>query len=79
MPAVLCSPSEVEQVVYNLLTNAAQAMAASPGTGRAPRLILRVYQDGSSGVIEVEDNGPGMKEDVRKRVFEPHVQHQGAR
>jgi PAS domain S-box-containing protein len=71
MPPVLCSPSEVEQVVYNLLTNAAQAMGAPSGSGRASRLILRVFRDDSSGVIEVEDNGPGMGEDVRKRVFEP--------
>jgi PAS domain S-box-containing protein len=71
MPKVPCSPSEVEQVVYNLLTNSAQAMGNPPVTGRAPKLILRVYQDGLNGVIEVEDNGPGMDEEVRKRVFEP--------
>lgn len=71
MPKVLCSPSEVEQVVYNLLTNAAQAMSAPPGTGRPPKLILRVHQNELCSVIEVEDNGPGMSDDVRKRVFEP--------
>jgi PAS domain S-box-containing protein len=68
MPTVLCSPSEIEQVVYNLVTNAAQAMFT---LSRPPRLILRVYQEDYFGVIEVEDNGPGMGEDIRKRVFDP--------
>jgi signal transduction histidine kinase len=36
-----------------------------------PRIALRVYA--SSGMIhaEVEDNGPGMPQDVLRRVFEP--------
>ncbi|GKT30151.1 hypothetical protein ADUPG1_001399, partial [Aduncisulcus paluster] len=32
---------------------------------------FKIKKDGHMAVIEVEDNGPGMEEDVRKRVFEP--------
>jgi signal transduction histidine kinase len=71
MPPVCCSPSDIEQVAYNLLANAAQAMGSVDSPTEPPRLTLRIYQEGLFGVFEVEDNGPGMDEDVRKRVFEP--------
>ena len=41
--------------------------------GKTPKIIVRTRQDVERGmvVIEVEDNGPGMDETVRRRVFEP--------
>ena len=36
-----------------------------------PGIILRARPDGAMVRIEIEDNGPGMTEMVRKRVFEP--------
>ena len=37
----------------------------------APQIVLRLQREGRFVRIEVEDNGPGMDEDTRKRVFEP--------
>jgi len=71
MPPVASSPTDLEQVVYNLLVNAAQAMASPDMPPRRPRIVLRVYAEGPLGVLEVEDNGPGMEELVRDRIFEP--------
>lgn len=68
---VPCTATQIEQVVMNLLRNAAQAMTWQPGEAVAPRIVLRTKQEGSTVRIEVEDNGPGMTEDVRKRIFEP--------
>lgn len=70
LPPVLCSANEIEQVLLNLMLNAAQAMAKS-GMGRPPELRLRTYQKSNSAYIEVEDNGPGMDDNTRKRIFEP--------
>lgn len=70
-PDVPCSAAEIEQVVFNLLYNAAQAMAAQPTPHDSPRLILRVRGQGDHCVFEVEDNGPGMNESVLKHIFEP--------
>ncbi len=39
--------------------------------GEVKRLELRTYQDGDWVVAEVQDNGCGMAEEVRKRIFEP--------
>jgi PAS domain S-box-containing protein len=70
LPAVPVIAVEFEQVVLNLLKNAAQAMAANPSE-RKPRITLRLRRDGRYATAEVEDNGPGMEEHVRRRVFEP--------
>jgi PAS domain S-box-containing protein len=61
---------EIEQVILNLLKNAAQAMIANP-PDRRPSIILRLRYEDRYAVLEVEDNGPGMTEDTRRRVFEP--------
>jgi signal transduction histidine kinase len=61
---------EIEQVLLNLLKNAAQAMIANP-PDRRPRLILRLRREDRYALLEVEDNGLGMTEDIRRRVFEP--------
>ncbi len=71
LPPLRCSETEIEQVVLNLLKNAAQAMAPKNSTQGQPSITLRTRKDADIVVIEVEDNGPGMEEAVRKRVFEP--------
>lgn len=70
MPAVPMVAVETEQVMLNLLKNAAQAMIVNPPE-RRPRITLRLRREERYALIEVEDNGPGMKEEVRRRVFEP--------
>jgi PAS domain S-box-containing protein len=68
---VPCVATEIEQVVLNLLRNAAQAMADYEGQGRPSRIMMRLYGQDDMAVIEVEDNGPGMPDKALKRVFEP--------
>jgi len=68
MKEVNCTETEIEQVVLNLLRNAAQSMIEAD---REPCVTIRLYSEADSAVIEIEDNGPGMDESIRKRVFEP--------
>jgi PAS domain S-box-containing protein len=70
MPQVPIVAVEIEQVMLNLLKNAAQAMIANP-PDRRPSITLRLRCEDRYAVLEVEDNGPGMTEDIRRRVFEP--------
>lgn len=70
MPEILVLTVEIEQVILNLLKNAAQAMTDNL-PGKKPEIILRIYKQDRYAVMEVKDNGPGMTEDVRIRVFEP--------
>ncbi len=69
--AVPCVATEIEQVVLNLLRNAAQAMAERANDSTGARIDLRLYRQNGMAVIEVEDNGPGIDSEKLKRVFEP--------
>ena len=67
---LVCDHTEIEQVLLNLIKNAAQAMAEGD-TPPPHRITLRTRRDGEYGCIEVQDNGPGMDEETQRRVFEP--------
>ncbi len=67
---VNCLAMEIEQVIINLIKNACQAMAETNGSA-TPQIILRVEQRDKMAVIEVEDNGPGIAENIRAQIFDP--------
>ena len=68
---VPCIPNELEQVLLNLLKNAAQAIHQRQGNTEPGRIVLRTKLNPPWAEIQVEDNGAGMPENVRKRIFEP--------
>ncbi|VVN97157.1 Sensor histidine kinase RcsC [Pseudomonas fluorescens] len=63
--------NELEQVLLNLLKNAAQAIHLREDDSEPGRIILRTRLNPPWAEIQVEDNGIGMSESVRKRTFEP--------
>ncbi|MGE8096475.1 sensor histidine kinase [Pseudomonas fluorescens] len=63
--------NELEQVLLNLLKNAAQAIHQRENATEPGRIILRTRLNPPWAEIQVEDNGVGMSENVRKRTFEP--------
>ena len=71
MAPVPCVATEIEQVVFNLLRNAAQAMGDSGQPPAPPCITLQLRQEKGFAVIEITDNGPGMDELQLKRIFEP--------
>jgi PAS domain S-box-containing protein len=71
LPPVPCVRTEIEQVVLNLLKNAAQALAGVDESREKLRILIRTLQKDGWVIIEVVDNGPGMSEEVRRRAFEP--------
>jgi two-component system sensor kinase FixL len=66
---VSCDPVQLEIVLHNLLGNAVDAIAA----GQAPRREIRLVARGSGSevAVRVEDSGPGVSEEVSRRLFEP--------
>ncbi|MFC1751139.1 nitrogen regulation protein NR(II), partial [Pseudomonadota bacterium] len=69
LPSVCGSSGEIQQVLLNLLRNAAQAL--SKGGTEQPTVHIRAMSEDDCVRIEMEDNGPGMDAETSKRVFEP--------
>ena len=65
LPQIPAHPAELNQVWTNLIDNAVQAMNGA-GT-----LTVRTYRQDDHLVVSVGDTGPGVPEELRKRVFEP--------
>lgn len=67
IPAVTCNAQQINQVLLNLLMNAAQAIKEPPG-----KIIVRTKDMGQGFVaIEIQDNGKGMDEKTKSRIFDP--------
>jgi PAS domain S-box-containing protein len=66
LPAVTADPTQVRQVVMNLITNASDALGDSAGT-----ITLRTGLDGELVFLEVSDTGIGMDTGTLQRIFDP--------
>jgi len=72
LPPVYCFPGDLNQVVLNLIVNAAHAIAdAVRGSERRGLITLRTRLEGEQVVIEVQDDGCGIPAALRERIFEP--------
>jgi PAS domain S-box-containing protein len=70
LPPVPCQAGGINQVVVNMLVNAAHAIEAR-GPGEPGRIVVSTRLHGDAAEIRVNDNGCGMPEEVRARVFDP--------
>ncbi len=69
LPMVRADAIQIQQVLVNLIQNAIDAM--STGDGRPRNLHLRTGQEDGAVIVSVADNGPGLSEDARQKVFDP--------
>ncbi len=67
LPTCDANANQLQQAIMNFAINAQQAMGSKGGN-----LIVRTH-GGNDGevVIEIEDDGPGIPEDIRMKIFEP--------
>jgi PAS domain S-box-containing protein len=75
-PQVLCSGGEMVQVIFNIVKNAAEAMAGGSASS-GPEIAFRARADGAFARLEIQDNGPGIEEADRRRIFEPYFSTKG--
>jgi signal transduction histidine kinase len=65
LPRIEAYASELNQVWTNIIDNAVDAM---DGRGE---IILRTYEEDRHVIVEIIDNGPGIPEEIRSRIYEP--------
>jgi PAS domain S-box-containing protein len=70
LPKVPLTVLEIEQVLLNLMKNAAQAMAFSQEK-KQHCITLRTRQSSDWAIMEIEDNGPGISKEVQRLIFNP--------
>ena len=63
----MADAQQITQVLMNLLSNAAHALACMPD----PTIVVRARREAEWATIEVEDNGAGIPEEARPRIFDP--------
>jgi signal transduction histidine kinase len=67
-PRVWADPLQLREVFANLVANAVNYLDKEPG-----RVEITCREDGAFYVFGVADNGPGIPETIRDRMFEPFV------
>jgi signal transduction histidine kinase len=66
LPDIECLPSQINQVIMNLIVNASQAMGPERGT-----ITLRTGLEGETVSIEVADTGSGIEPECLQKIFDP--------
>ena len=73
LPAVSCNPSEINQVLLNLIVNAAHAISDVAGrdTKNKGEIRISTRADGADIVITVADTGCGIPAAIRDKIYDP--------
>nr|WP_306263901.1 ATP-binding protein [Pararhizobium sp. IMCC3301] len=71
---VRADPVELEQVIFNLVRNGLDAVA----NVEAGCVEIRSYQQSGRAILEVQDNGGGVADDIKPRLFDPFVTNKPA-
>jgi PAS domain S-box-containing protein len=72
LPPVVCHVNDINQVVLNIVVNAAHAIAdAQRGRDRKGVVSVRTRLEGETVVIAISDTGTGIPEHIRDHIFDP--------
>jgi signal transduction histidine kinase len=79
LPLIPCLPGDLNQVILNLIVNAAHAIGdvVSGQEGAKGKITIRTRQDGDWAEIRIGDTGTGIPEHVRPKLFEPFFTTKG--
>jgi len=79
LPPVLCLPGEFNQVILNIVVNAAHAIGDVVGGGGQKKGVITVNtkQDGEWAEIRITDSGGGIPEKARGKIFDPFFTTKG--
>jgi len=72
LPPLTCRPGDLNQILLNLIVNAAHAIESRAGSrpGERGAITIRTRRDGDWIEIDVQDTGTGIPEAIREKVFD---------
>ena len=70
LPRVMADPIQLQQVIFNLVRNAIEAMSSTAAGSRVLQLRSEVTETGEC-IVAIEDSGSGIEPETLKRIFEP--------
>lgn len=70
VPQIICNAGQINQVLLNLIINAAQAIKSQKRI-RKGNIEIRTYTTHDDLVCEISDNGPGIESDDLQHIFDP--------
>lgn len=70
LPPIICFPAEINQVLLNLVVNAAHAIE-STAQGHSGVIQISTRKDGASVEIRIADSGPGVPSTIQDKIFDP--------
>src|SRR5262249_36002972 len=70
MPVARVDPDQIQQVLFNLVKNAEQAMTDANGGGKLTARTLPA-PNGRAIRVSIADDGPGIPAEVQRRIFDP--------
>ncbi|UCF15247.1 MAG: PAS domain S-box protein [Phycisphaerales bacterium] len=68
--SVVCNPGQINQVILNLLVNAAQAIKSQERSDRG-LITIKTYSTDDEVICEISDDGPGIEPDNLQHIFDP--------
>lgn len=71
LPPVMCYPGDINQVILNLLVNAAHAIKEKSAEAEMGQITVRTRRKDTFAEIAVTDTGTGIPEAIRSRIFDP--------
>ncbi len=73
LPPVYCQLDEINQVILNMIVNAAQAIEEKLGArpSEKGKIEIRTYSEGDFAVIEIKDNGCGIPKENISKIYDP--------
>jgi histidine kinase len=73
LPLVMATSDQLEQVIINLLVNARDVLEEKLERGeiKQPQITIRSFLEDGNVVVQVEDNGGGISNDLIHKIFEP--------
>jgi len=71
VPEILAKPEEIQQVLFNIVRNAMQAIAGEGG------VEIHTAQEGDWVTVRIQDSGPGIPPEYLKRIFDPFFTTKG--